>query len=163
MVPVCKRHLARHLDGCAPVVGEEDLGQIVGHQFDQTPRQLDGVGRGQPQQRAMCNAPELIDNRLIDVRMVVAVDVAPDACDPVDVLTSVGVDEHIAPAGHDHQRVGLVPQLVLRKRVPEVLVIPLLDLAGVGRRILGGLASHAISPGRWFRHVRPNSRRRCPG
>ena len=62
--------------------------------------------------------------------MAVAVDVAPERGDAVDVAAAVGVDQVGALAALDHQRLFLAPALLLGEGVPEVVVI---ELRGVRR------------------------------
>ena len=57
-----------------------------------------------------------IAQRLIQPRVVVAVNVAPQRADAIEVAPAVGVEEEVAVARRDHQR---IPLRHLRERVPQ--------------------------------------------
>ena len=54
----------------------------------------------------MGDATELVADRRVDRRVAVAVDVAPQRRDAVDVAAAVGVDQVGALAGLDRERLG---------------------------------------------------------
>ena len=90
----------------------------------------------------MGDALELVADRLVDQRVAVAVDVAPQRGDAVDVAPPVGVDQVGALAALDHQRLLLGPVALLRERVPDVALIEVGDFVrhrcGDDRRRCGG-------------------------
>ena len=71
----------------------------------------------------MGDGVELRLHRLVDPRMAMAVHVAPQRRDAVDVAAAVGVDQVGALAALDDQRVLLLPALLLRERMPEVTAV----------------------------------------
>ena len=66
---------------------------------------------------------ELIADRLVEGGVAVAVDVAPQRRDAVDVAPAIRVDQVGALAGVDRQRLGLDPSALLGEGVPDVPVI----------------------------------------
>ena len=68
---------------------------------------------------------ELVADRLVDPRVPVAVDVAPERGDAVDVAAAVGVDQIRALAPLDHERLLFRPSLLLGERMPDVALIDL--------------------------------------
>ncbi len=66
-----------------------------------------------------------------------AVDVAPERRDAVDVAPALGVDQVSALAGLDRESVGLTPALLLGEGMPEVPVIELGRGLRHPRRTLG--------------------------
>ena len=92
----------------------------------------------------MSDPVELLDDCPVDLRPVVAVDVAPEARMAVDVPVAVRVEHVLAPAGGDNQRVGLVPQRVLRERVPEESAVPVGELTPlvVGDAVIFAVGGH---------------------
>ena len=66
----------------------------------------------------------------VDRRVAMAVDVAPERRDAVEVAAALGVDQVGALAALDHQRLFLAPALLLGERVPDVVAI---ELRVVGR------------------------------
>ena len=68
---------------------------------------------------------ELLAHRRVDPRVAMAVDVAPERGDAVDVAAAVGVDQVGALGPLDHQRLFLAPALLLGERVPEVVAVEL--------------------------------------
>ena len=68
---------------------------------------------------------ELLGDRPVDPLVAMAVDVAPERGDAVEVAPSLGVDQVAALAALDHQRLFLAPALLLGERVPEVVAIEL--------------------------------------
>ena len=77
----------------------------------------------------------------VDARMAVAVDVAPQRRDAVDVGVAVGVPERAALGALDDQRVLVAPALLLGERVPE-------DGAVGGGEVGGGAELIAWTVGR---------------
>jgi hypothetical protein len=69
------------------------------------------------------DAVELLAHGLVERRMSMAVDVAPERGDTVQIATPVGVDQ-LDPLGRlDHQRFLSNPITLLRERVPKMIVI----------------------------------------
>jgi hypothetical protein len=62
--------------------------------------------------------------------MAVAVDVAPERGDAVDVAAAVAADQVRALSSFDHERLFLRPRLLLGERMPEMFVV---ELNRVGR------------------------------
>jgi hypothetical protein len=71
----------------------------------------------------MRDAIELVADGAVDRRMAMAVDVAPQRRRAVDVALAVLGDQVGALGAVDHQRLLLDPALLLRERMPEVLVV----------------------------------------
>jgi hypothetical protein len=71
----------------------------------------------------MGDAIELRAHRLIDCRVTVAVHVAPQRRDAVQIAPPVGVNQLATLGRLDHQRLLRHPVALLRERVPEVIVI----------------------------------------
>ena len=69
--------------------------------------------------------PSCVADRLVDPGVAVAVDVAPERGDPVEVAAALGVDQVGALGPLDHQRLFLAPALLLGERVPEVVAVEL--------------------------------------
>jgi hypothetical protein len=69
------------------------------------------------------DAVELAAHGRVDPRMPVAVDVAPERRDPVDVVAPVDVDQLAALGALDDRRVLIGPPLLLRERMPEEAAI----------------------------------------
>ena len=72
---------------------------------------LDGGGGGQAQQGGVGHPVELGPHRRVDLRHPVAVDVAPERGDAVEVAAPEGVDEVDAVGRVDDERVLLQPPL----------------------------------------------------
>ena len=68
----------------------------------------------------MGHAVELVAHGGVDARVAVAVDVAPERGDAVDVAAAVGVDQVGALGALDDQRLLLAPGALLGERMPEV-------------------------------------------
>lgn len=80
----------------------------------------------------MGDAVELIADGLIDLGDAVAVDVAPEAGDAVDVAVFLGVDEVDAFGVVDDEGRGLAPLAHGGEGVPEVVVVELGESLGQG-------------------------------
>jgi len=77
------------------------------------------------------DAVELLANGPVDQRLAVAVDVAPQGRDAVDVAPPLGVDQ-VGPIGAlDRHRLFPTPVELLGEWMPEVVAIP------VGNGLLG--------------------------
>ena len=62
---------------------------------------------------------ELVADRGVDARVAVAVDVAPQRRDPVDVAAAARVDQIGALAALDDERLLVLPAALLGERMPE--------------------------------------------
>src|SRR5262249_53537778 len=132
LAPVLKGHLEGDLDGGGPVVGEEDVGQPGGRQLDQPAGQEDGGNVGQAQQGGVGDPVELGAEGLVQLGDAVAVDVAPEGGDAVEVLVAVEVDEEAAGGLCDDE--GPLGGVVLHggEGVPDVGLVPLFELLAGG-------------------------------
>src|SRR5438034_8395376 len=97
-------------------------------QLDQSPSQPNRWHIGQTQERAVGYLVQLISDRLIELRNPMAVNVAPQRRNPVDVFPAVKIDQHAPLSALDDN--GQLPRIVLHrsKRMPDVLPIPLFEL-----------------------------------
>ena len=118
-----ERHLQRDLGRGRARVRVEDPAQPGRGDLDQPRRQLGGPGVGEPEHRRVRHPVELVADRLVDLRVAMAVDVAPERGDAVDVMAAVGVDQLPALGPLDRQRLFLAPALLLGERMPEVVAI----------------------------------------
>jgi hypothetical protein len=71
----------------------------------------------------MGDAVELVANGLVDRRMSMAVDVAPEGGDTVQIPAPLRVDQLRSLTGLDHQRLLLHPATLLSEWMPQVIVI----------------------------------------
>jgi hypothetical protein len=71
------------------------------------------------------HAVELVADGAVDVRVAMAVDVAPQGGDAVDVVAALIVDQLPALGTHDRERLFLAPSLLLGEGMPEVVVVEL--------------------------------------
>ena len=69
--------------------------------------------------------PSCSRDRAVDPRVAMAVDVAPERGDAVEVAAALDVDQVAALGPLDHQRLFLAPGLLLGERMPEVVAIEL--------------------------------------
>ena len=92
----------------------------VGSALDQPPGQLDRRRVGDAQQRRVRDLVELVAEGRVERGMAMAVDVAPERADAVEVATALDVEQVDALAAVDDQRVGRRPVGQRRERVPEV-------------------------------------------
>src|SRR5437899_9116715 len=97
-------------------------------QLDQSPSQPNRWHIGQTQDRAVGYLVQLISDRLIELRNPMAVNVAPQRRNPIDVFPAVKIDQHAPPGALNDN--GPLPRIGLhrRKRVPHVIPIPLFEL-----------------------------------
>ena len=105
VAPPLEGHLEGDLGGGGPVVGEEHAAQAGRGEDDKPLRELDRGRMGEPQERRVGDAVELGAHGGVDRRVAVAVDVAPQRRDAVDVGVPFGVVERRAlGALHDDRR-----------------------------------------------------------
>ena len=126
LLPVLERHLERDLDRGRAGVRVEDPVQPRRGDLDQA--------RAPARRRRGWERPSIVEwatrsscsrTRRVDRRVAVAVDVAPERGDAVEVAAPLGVDQLGALGALDHQRLLRHPVALLRERVPEVIVIEL--------------------------------------
>ena len=127
LAPVLERHLERDLDRGRARLGVEDAVEARRRDLDQPAGELGGARMGEPEHRRVRDPPELVAHGGVDRRVAVAVDVAPQRRDAVDVAVAVGVDQVGALGALDHQRLLALPVELLRERVPEVALIEVGD------------------------------------
>ena len=71
---------------------------------------------------------QLRSDGCVNFRHTVAVDVAPQAADAVEIPVAIGVNQmHSLGCGNDQRVVG-VPQLVVREWMPDVLPVEIAEL-----------------------------------
>ena len=144
--PVLKRHLQGDLDGGGAVVGVEDVVEAGRRQFDEAAGQADGGDVGDAQQRAMGDGVELFADGGVDLGDAMAVDVAPQRRDAVEVLAAVEIDEEAAVRrGDDERRFGGV-RLHRREGVPDVVAVPLFELFAGRHRFRVQRRAGGVSP-----------------
>jgi hypothetical protein len=73
----------------------------------------------------MGDAVDLDADRVIDFPLAVAVNIAPKRGNPVQVLSSLHVDQKMAFAAADDARLLAHPLLHLRERMPEKTLVEL--------------------------------------
>src|SRR6266511_753749 len=140
------RHLERDLHRGRARVGEEDAGEPARDEPRELLGALDGGGRGEAEQGRVGDPPELRADGLVDLRDAVAVDVAPERGNAVEVAVPERVDEVRAVARVDDERLLREPVLHLRERVPQVPVVRLaepavaLEPSGVRHSLRGACA-----------------------
>ena len=120
-----ERHLQRDLGRGRARVGVEDPAQPGRRDLDQPRRQLRRPGVGEAEHRRVRHPVELVADGPVDLRVAMAVDVAPERGDAVDVVAAVGVDQLPALGPLDRERLFLAPTLLLGERMPEVVAIEL--------------------------------------
>ena len=69
---------------------------------------------------------ELCPNGRVDLRVPMAVDIAPQAAHAVDIPIAVDIDQHASFGPFDHKRLVLGH---LREGVPDVRAVPIVQLA----------------------------------
>ncbi len=124
LAPVLEGHLERDLDGGGAVVGEEDAGEAGWGEVREAAGQFDGGGVGDSEERDVGHLVELAADGLVDAGVAMAVDVAPEGADAIEVAAAVGVEEVDALAAFDDQGVGRQPVGLGREGVPEVGPVP---------------------------------------
>ena len=127
LLPVLEGHLQRDLGRRRARVRVEDAAQPRRRDLDQARGQLGGARVGEPEHRRVGDLVELVAHRAVDERVAVAVDVAPERGDAVDVAAPVAVDQVGALGPLDHQRLLRAPIALLGEGVPEVALV---ELAG---------------------------------
>ena len=115
--------LVSHLDGgldCAcAVAGVENAGEALRCGRQQLLGEFDAGFMGEPEERRVVEFAKLIDDRLIDRRVVVSVNIDPQRGDTVEITITVGVPEvHSVGTINDDGFIG-DPQGLLGERVPD--------------------------------------------
>ena len=101
-------------------------------ELDQPRRELDAGLVREPEHRRVGDAVELVAHGLVEGRVAVAVDVAPQRRDAVDVGAAVGVDQVGAlRGGDDDRRLLVLPAALLGERVPEDAAVEGGELGGI--------------------------------
>ena len=130
LLPVLKGHLQGDLGRARARVRVEDAIQPGRGEVDQARRQLGRAAMGEAEHRRVGNPVELLAHRLVDQGMTMAVDVAPQRRDAVDVAVSLRVHQLGALGALDHERLFAAPVPLLGERVPEVALVELADGRG---------------------------------
>ena len=73
----------------------------------------------------MGNPLELRADRVVELFFAMAVNVAPERRHPVQILSSLHIDQEIAVAAADNARLFAHPFLHLRERVPKIAMVEL--------------------------------------
>jgi hypothetical protein len=136
-------HLERDLARRRAVVGEEHAAEPLGREVDQALGQLGRRGVRQAEHGRVRDAIELVLDGDVDGRVAVAVHVAPQRGDAVDVGVALGVVERRVLGRLDDREVLLLPALLLGEGVPEVLAVEVGELGGGHRH-----RAPQASPGR---------------
>ena len=89
LAPVLKRHLQRDLDRGRSRLGVEDPRETRRRDLDQPRGELGGAGMREPEHGRVGDPVELVAHRRVDQRVPVAVDVAPQRGDAVDVAPAL--------------------------------------------------------------------------
>ena len=93
-------HAHGAFDGRGAVVGEKHASHLPARQqIDELLRQQGRVLNAKSPETTLCATPELLDDRRIDHRMIVPVDIRPDRGIPSRYFR-----DHADPAGHGHSR-----------------------------------------------------------
>ncbi len=119
MAPVLEGHLQGDLAGRRAVVGVEDALQAARSDLHEPVGELDRARMREAEHRRVRHAGELVAHGAVDRRMAVAVDVAPQRRDAVEIAVAVRVVERATLGALDDQRLLLAPALLLGERVPE--------------------------------------------
>ena len=136
-LPILKRQLERDLGRSRPGVRIEHARQPRGRYFDQPLRQHDGRHVGEAEHGRMGDLLRLLGNRAGQRGMRMPMHVAPQRRHPVEVAPALAVDQIIAFAPDDDDRLFGEPVLHLRERMPDVTVIPRLQVRGRRRTVCG--------------------------
>ena len=119
--PVLEGHLQGRFDGARAVAREKHLLQARRRYLHQPPGKLDRGRIGEAEVRCVGHPAGLGEQRRIEARMAVAVDVAPHARRAVEIAAAVAINEGAALAPLDEKRLVF---LHLRERMPDMLPIP---------------------------------------
>jgi hypothetical protein len=77
----------------------------------------------QAQQSRVSDAVELRSDRIVDFSLAMAVNIAPQRRDPIQIPSPIDVDQIVPVTLADDAELLRRPFLHLRKRVPEILVV----------------------------------------
>ena len=127
LAPILERHLQGHFDRRGTVVGEEDVLQARRGKVHQPLGQPDRRGVRRAEVRHVRHAVQLPADRLVELRVAVAVDVAPQAADAVQIAVPVDVEQRTPFGPLDHQRLVFGH---LGEGVPDDPAVPVSELVG---------------------------------
>src|SRR4051812_29668060 len=130
--PVLKCHLERDFYGRRAIAGKENVLEISRCNIRQPFCQPDGRVASHPERRAVSNAIELLTNRRVDTRVVVAVDIAPHAARAIEILATIDVNQPASFSALDDQRLVFRH---LREGVPMMPKVPITEVVASGRII----------------------------
>jgi hypothetical protein len=155
--PVLDGHLDRHLDRHRPGVREEHAGQAIGGHGDQPAGQADRRRMGQPAEHDVRHLGDLVGDRLVERRVVVAVDRRPPRGHAVDQLAPVGQRQAHPVGPHDRQVGGASGARCVG--MPHVGLVEL-DEIRIGRHAV--ILVLALRPAKLRRHIVMRAARRAP-
>src|SRR5580692_2631152 len=117
LAPVLKCHLQCDFDRRRTIVGKENVAQAGRRNLDQAASKLDSRDIGNAKQSRVCHGVELRANGGVEFRHSMAMYVAPQRGNAIQVFTTVEVDEKTAMGPLDDERWFLRVGLHRRKRV----------------------------------------------
>lgn len=128
VVPVLGGELKGDFGGGCAGIAVEDFFEVLGDDFHQPVCQEDAGFIRQAKQCGMGDFFELGADGGVDLGDAVAVDVAPEAGNAVEIAAAIGINEMKALGGGDDQRIVIEPHAHGGERVPEVLAVERLQL-----------------------------------
>ena len=145
VLPILEGDFGGDFHGGGAIVGVEDFGQRGWGYLDEALGQDGGGRRGKAEQGGVSDFVKLVADGPVDLWDAVAVDVAPEAGDAVEVAASLGVDEEFALAAFDFELVVAGPVGHGCEGVPEAVpvggvvgIIWSILLHGLGKRRKSG-------------------------
>ena len=150
--PVLKRHFQGDLDRRGAVVGKENTVEAGGRAFDEPPRQSGRRHVADAEQCAVGNAVKLPPDGRVELGHTMAVEVAPQRRDAVNIAPAVEVDQVAAFGAVDQERRFLGVSLHRREGVPDVLAVPSFEL------FAGGVHEGSVCPSRMLTKRLPRGR-----
>ena len=145
LLPILKRDFQRHFDRRGTTVGKENVLQIVWRNFHQSGSKLDRFRVRRTAVGHMANAIDLLFERPIQLRVTVAMHVAPKTGDTIDVLAAIDVDQRTAVCLFKDDRFVLGH---LGERMPDRLSIPPTQLLTGQIHTLGTFYCYSEEPRR---------------
>lgn len=127
-LPVLKGKLERDLDGIGAVIAEEDPVEIAGGCARQRGGKLRAGLVGQPEHRGVGHPPNLVDQRAVQIRIIVTMHIGPDGGIAIEVATALGIGQPAALSRCDRQWRQAQVLLHLRERMPDVPAVPAVNL-----------------------------------
>jgi len=134
LLPVLKSHLQGNLAGCGPVVGVKNPTESCGSDLNEASGQLNGRCMSEAKQGGVPDQGQLVTDGLINLLLLVAMDIGPEAGHSVNIPPAIRILQVNPFTPLHNQRVFPDPILHLRKRVPQVLLVPCLEEGGSARR-----------------------------